>query len=180
MPIKLVRRPRSATRMTADVRSEVRKGLQTLATVVQARLENDVKTWNNKPEFKVTVTLTNSVWSLSAKVNKRNKSGKIYTWIDEGVGEYGGKTKLPDIVVKNKKKFMGFTVPHQPKSLPNPPVAGIPSSETPHGVRVKIVRHPGIYPRNFTLELKKWLVSKQPGAFRSTIEAAVKRALRKR
>jgi len=177
--IKLIRRPKAASRMKYIVRQEVRAALNVLAGEVQTRLEKDVSTWRNKPVFKTKVAVSDNNWRLEAKTDRRTKMGKIYGWIDKGVGEYGGFEKLPDIKAKRKNGFLGFTVPHQPKSLPNPAVPGIPSTDTPHGVHVKSVRHPGIYPRNFTETMLSWLKSRQAGAFRSVIEAAVKRAFRK-
>lgn len=179
MPIKVIRRPMVASRRRVIVQEEVRNALKGLATVVRKRLMNDVKDWQSQPEFIIKVAVTANVHSLTARVSKSNKVGKIYGWIDEGVGEYGGKQPLPDIVPKNKKKYLGFTAPHSPVSMPNPSIPGFPSKESPHGVRVKSVRHPGIYPRNFTLTLMKWLKSKEPGAFRSVVEAAIKRAIRR-
>ena len=178
MPLTIIRRPRSAQRMTGQVRTEVRAALRTLADVARQMHEKDVESWKQKPRFITKVTVTNTEWQLTCKTDRRTKISKIYGWIDEGIGEYGGKTPLPDIKVK-KAKALGFIVPHQPLSLPNPSVPGIPSSDAPHGVRTQSVRHPGIYPRNFSSTIRKWVGSTEPGAFRSVIEAAVKRAFRK-
>jgi hypothetical protein len=181
MGIKIIRRPRSAKRMTDVVRNEVRRGLNDLAGVVKIRLKTDVKDWDEQPSFIVKVVVSDNHWVLEARVNSRQRIGKIYKWVDEGVGEYGGKAKLPPIVAKKRNKTgMGFNVPHQPKTLPVPPVPGIPAGGPQTFVRTRQVRHPGIYPRRFTETLKDWLKSKQPGAFRSVIEAAVKRAVRRR
>lgn len=178
--IKLVRRPVSAKRRQIIVQEEVRKALADFSHVVMKRLNADVDNWDVKPEFNVKTTVSANTWKMEVKIDGRKTIGKIYGWIDDGVGEYGGKRPLPDIVPKRKKGTLGFIVPHSPKSLPNPSVPGIPSSESQHFVRAKSVRHPGIYPRSFTKTMVVWLKSKESGAFRSVLEAAIKRGLRKK
>lgn len=181
MPITIVRRPKPATALSADIRAEVKPALENLAKDAIDRLEKELDDagWTEKPDFKYKIIVNTKRWQFIITIDKRKKMGQIYTWVDEGVGEYGGKTPLADIVPK-KAKFLGFTAPHQPLTLPNPPISGFPSHDKPRSIRTKSVHHPGIYPRNFTKTMTEWLRRRpQPGAFKSTVDAAIKRAIRK-
>jgi hypothetical protein len=163
------------------VKNEVRASLNKLADTCIKKLAQDIDNWEEKPTFTKKVIVKPGEWAFEIHIKGNKKTKRLYGWVNEGVGVYGGKAALPDILPKrrNKTKTLGFSVPHQPKSLPNPAVAGIPSNDTPHFLRAKKVRHPGIYPRRFTETLTLWLKSRAPGAFRSVVEAAVKRGFRK-
>jgi len=155
----------------------VKKGLEAFSKVAIAKFEENTKNWNDKPVFKSKVSVTQKRWTFTVRVMRNSKGGKIYGWVDKGTGSRGGGK---DYEIRPKKsKYLSFTVPHSPISLPNPAIQGFPPVGDPKLVNVQVVHHPGIYPRNFTKTVEKKLKSKDPGMFRSVIEAAVKRAFRR-
>jgi hypothetical protein len=177
--LKLVRRPRSAKRMSETVRSEVRKALDSLADTSIQKLESDIKSWENKPKFAKNVRVSNKSWLMELGYDARTEAGKHYKWSDVGTGSRGGN-KAYDIYPKHKKYLVFTYPPHVPKVLPIPPVPGLVKNGPPVLNRRKHVKAPGIYPRNFSKNLKETLSKRdQVGGFRSTIEAAIKRAFRK-
>lgn len=168
---------RSRRRRHETVQAEVQKSLENLSKVVVGKYEDTVDNWDSKPQFKATVSVTRKKWILSVNVKRATKAGKIYGWVDKGTGSRGGKE---DYEIRPKKaKYLQFTVPHSPITLPNPSIQGFPPTGDPKTIRADVVIHPGIYPRNFTKTIMTWLKSEEPGAFKSVIEAAVKRAFRK-
>lgn len=182
MPIKLAHKPMSGKRMNSIVRDEVRKALRQLGDDSVTQLQTDVKDWEHQPKFSSKATVSDKKWQLEVKVNRREKAGKIYNWVDQGTAARGNVPGQPYPIVpkkKNKKGMLEFWMPHSPKTMPNPEIPGFPSNEPLHLVRTPAVMHPGIYPRNFTTVLKDKLKSGKPGSFRNVVEAAVKRALRK-
>lgn len=180
MPLELIRIPRSGKMRHKDIQDEVRKALNDLGDKSIKTLQDDVKEWNEKPEFTKKVSVVSKKWALSVKTSKSRKIGKIFDWVDKGTGSRGGHK---DYVIKPKRKngMLRFSWPNNPKSLPNPAIPGFPQTDPVRGVRRKEVIHPGIYPRNFTKTLFDALKDRtKPGGFRSVVEAAIKRAIYRR
>jgi len=177
--LTLKRKVRSTTvrRHHEVVQEEVRKGLEKFSEAIIGKFEDTVSGWHDKPVFKTKVTVTKKRWNIKVKVVRTTKIGKIFGWVDKGTGSRGGDSDY-DILPK-KKKFLSFNVPHSPVTMPNPSISGFPPTGSLTTVRTKAVKHPGIYPRNFTQSVAKWAKSKEAGAFRSNIEASAKRAFRK-
>lgn len=173
----ITRKVRAKRRYHPLVQAEVEKGLTELSKTVKDKFEETVKDWNEKPEFKPKVEVTKKRWRLSMYVSKREKIGKIFGWVDKGTGSRGGGQDYT--IIPKKAKHLTFTVPHHPVTLPNPSIEGFPPTGDAKTIRAEIIVHPGIYPRNFTKTIMTWMKSKELGAFRSTIEAAAKRAFRK-
>jgi hypothetical protein len=170
-------RPGTKRRQHELVQKEVESGLTEFSKVVRGKFEDTVNNWGEKPIFTVSIKVTKRRWSVIAKVAKTTKIGKIYGWVDKGTGSRGGGK---DYEIRPKKgNYLTFKVPHSPITLPNPSIQGFPPTGDPKLLNVEVVHHPGIYPRNFTKTIVKWMKSKEPGAFRSVIEARVKRAFRK-
>jgi hypothetical protein len=176
--LKLIRRPKSARNMQKAIQTEVKKSLTTLSGTIQVAMEKDVEDWDEKPEFKTDVTVNNARWQISGKTDKRTKMGKIYTYVDKGTAQRGGHGSPYPIMPKNKKGMLRFSMPHVPKSMPNPVVSGFPSTEPKHDVVTKAVMHPGIYPRNFTKTIVDKYLGRKSGSFKAIIDAAIKRAVR--
>jgi hypothetical protein len=174
---KLTRVVKAKRRRTELVQSEVRAGLEELAQVVQRKFESTVADWDAKPKFETVVSVTRKKWVIYTKVAKNTKAGKIFGWVDVGTGARGGGQSYE--IRPKKAAYLQFKVPHSPISMPNPSVQGFPPGGDAKTIRAEVINHPGIYPRNFTKTIVDWLKSKQPGAFRSVVEARVKRALRK-
>jgi hypothetical protein len=167
--------------MHAEVLASVQSALQQLGVKGVAAITKEVSSWNTKPVFTYKVTVTSKTWTLEITTDKRKKIGKIFTWVDKGTALRGGKGK-PYLIAprkENKSGRLAFMTPHSPKSLPNPAIPGFPSSDAPHLMRPKRVMHPGIYPRNFTKTLYDELSSNKPGAFKSVVEAAIRRGFRR-
>jgi hypothetical protein len=180
MGITITREPVSMRRRKILVQQEVRKALKDLAERAVKRLEDDIKDWKEKPRFITHVAVDDKHWTISIKYDRRERIAKIYGWVDEGTAERGDKGPVYKIKPRRKNvKYLGFFVPHVAKSKSFVPVGGNATNGTQIYVRVKEVTHPGIYPRRFTESMKWWMRSKEPGAFRSTVEAAVKRAFRR-
>lgn len=188
MPIKLVRRPRSPKRMHNEVLNEIRPTFEQLGDRMITRLNRDVASWRNKPEFKRKVIVNTKRWQLTITTDRRTKAGKIWTWVDEGTGERGDDPagEAYDIYPKHKKA-LAFNLPHIPKTIPavlgGLDIPGIVLSsgneDQTHVVR-KHVHALGITPRHFSKSLKDEMKQRtRPGAFRSVTEAAIKRALRR-
>jgi hypothetical protein len=181
MAFTVTRRPRSANVMHNIVRKEVRQALQELADKTKKELEDYVKDWEEKPKFTVKVGVSDEQWYIDVKVNRRNKIGRIFTWVDKGTGKRGGgKSYFIRPKKRNKSGWLRFTVPHSPKTLPFPTIAGFPANEPFRKVKTYLVIHPGIYPRNFTTRVHNKLAERnKPGSFKSVVDAAIKRAFRK-
>ena len=182
--MKLVRRPRSAKRITELILDEVNKGYEELADKAITILDSDVQDWEHKPTFKSYITVNTKTWKFEIKVDRRTKEGKIYTWVDEGTALLGGKGEAYDIKPKHGKA-LAFKVPHYPKSVPN--VVGlIPGIVMSQGIMkqadvvTKKVTHKGIRPRRFSESLRDMLMERERiGGFRSVSEASIKRGLRR-
>jgi hypothetical protein len=162
-----------------DIQDEVRKALNTLGDTSIKDLNEQIADWDEKPKFDKKVSIGTKVWTLQVKVDARTKAGKIYNWVDKGTGSRGGHK---DYVIKPKKKngMLRFSWPNKPKSMPNPTIPGFPQSDVVRGVVTKQVIHPGIYPRNYTNRMLAKLKANKSGGFRYSIEAAIKRAMRRR
>jgi hypothetical protein len=173
----LTRRTKAKRRHHALVQQEVEKGLNELSKVVKSKFDNTVQDWKDKPEFKPVVQVTQRRWRIYMLVSKKSMPGKIFGWVDQGTGLRGGGKEYE--IRPKKAKYLNFTVPHHPVTLPNPAIAGFPPTGDPKTINAQVIMHPGIYPRNFTKTIMTWMKSKEPGAFRSVIEASVKRAYRK-
>jgi hypothetical protein len=173
----ITRRVKVKRRHHVTVQKEVEKGLTELSKTVQGKFEDSVQDWEDKPQFKPVVQVTERRWRIYMLVSKRNMAGKVFGWVDKGTGLRGGGKEYE--IRPKKAKYLSFTVPHSPVTLPNPAIAGFPPTGDPKTINAQVIIHPGIYPRNFTKTIMTWLKSKEPGAFRSVIEASVKRAYRK-
>lgn len=179
LSLKLLRRPRSARRMTATVQAEVNTALNSLADSAVDELKSVVKSWDDKPEFKKRIVISKKSWSMEVGYDDRTEAGKHFKWSDQGTGSRGGNEDY-DIYPKRGKYLTFVYPPHIPKVLPIPPVPGLVKTGPAVLNRRKHIKHPGIYPRNFSKNLRERLSKKdQVGGFRSTVEAAVKRAFRK-
>lgn len=177
--LSLVRRPTSSRRITETVRNEVRTALKKLAEESIHKLNADVAGWEDKPEFSSQVIASGKKWEMKLGYDKKTDAGQHYKWVDEGTGERGGGEAY-DIFPRDKKSLVFVYPPHLPKTLPSPSVPGLIKTGSPVVNVRKHVLAKGIYPRNFSKNLRKYLGNRtQVGGFRSTVEAAVKRAFRK-
>lgn len=178
--IKLIRRPRSVKRVTKSVQDEIRKTYDELATKSIEKLEFNIMDWDKKPKFKSRISISDKEWKFSLGYDSKTEAGQHYKWVDEGTGSRGGGE---DYIIRPKKKggFLVFTYPpHIPKSVPTPYVPGLVKGGPAILQHRKSVTAKGIYPRNFSKELEKFLKNReQVGGFRSVTEAAIKRAFRK-
>lgn len=186
MPMTLVRRPRSAKRLHSIVRDEVRVSYKLLGDVAIKRLQLDIASWEDEPDFRAIVQVGTKQWRLRIAYDTTEMMGKIYKWVDEGTGERAGGEAY-EIFPKNADS-LHFELPFEPKTVGSPlgglDIPGIVLApglgEPVEDVFVKSVLHPGIEPRHFTESLREYLSSRtRPGGFRSTTEAAIKRAQRK-
>lgn len=177
--IKLIRRPRSMKRITQSVQSEVRTAYEKLAVDSISKLNDNVENWENKPKFKSNISVSDKGWEFKLGYDGKTEAGMHYKWVDEGTGERGGREAY--VIRPKRGKSLTFVYPpHQPKSIPIPPVPGLVKGGPAVIQNRKSVTAPGIYPRNFSKELEKFLKNReQVGGFRSVTEAAIKRAFRK-
>lgn len=173
----LKRKVRSPRRKHEIVQEEVRKGLEEFSKVLKSKFEDSVKDWHEKPQFKTAVIVTKNRQQVEVRVSKSTKAGKIFGWVDKGTGLRGGGKEYE--IRPKKAKYLQFTVPHSPVTMPNPEIQGFPPTGDPETIRAQVVIHPGIYPRNFVKTIATWAKSKDVGAFRSVLEARIKRAFRK-
>jgi hypothetical protein len=163
----------------ADIQAEVRTALNTLGDTSIKELQTEIADWQDQPRFSKNVTMTAKEWILQVKIDKRTKAGMIYNWVDKGTGSRGGHKDYP-IVPKKAGGMLRFSWPYAPRTMPNPGIPNFPHTDAVRGVVTKAVMHPGMYPRNFTnTMLTKLKNPKQVGGFRSTLEAAIKRAMRR-
>lgn len=180
LTLRLIRRPRAAKMFQKDIQTEVRTALNTLGDTSIKDLNEQISDWETKPKFDKKVSIATKTWTLQVKTDMRTKAGKIYNWVDKGTGKRGGHESY-HIKPKKKNGILRFSWPNKPKSMPNPTIPGFPQSDAVRGVVTKEVIHPGIFPRGYTARmLAKLKNPKQVGGFRNTIEAAIKRALRRR
>lgn len=183
MPMTIVRRPRSPNVMHEVVRNEVREAFRTFCKEAIKRLEKDIKGWEHQPVFRYKVAAGTKLWYVNISYDSESEAGQIYKWVDEGTGENAGKGPKYPIVPKNAKALQ-FIYPTRVKTTPG--VAGIPGIVMAGGsgkkelITTKKVMHPGIKPRHFVKSLRDELNNRnKPGGFKSTVDAAVKRGLRK-
>jgi len=192
--MKLVHKPRSGRRQHTEILTEVRGAYKVLGNYIIDRLNQDVVAWSHKPAFKLQVVVNTKRWMITVKVDRRTKSGKIWTWVDEGTGERGDDPsgKAYDIYPK-KKKALSFLVPHVPKTIPSVikglDIPGIVMTEkgglsageveSQNRVNTQHVHAPGIRPRHFSKSLVDEMKQKRPGSFKNVTEAAVKKGLRR-
>jgi hypothetical protein len=165
--------------MSETVQKEVRTAYEELSRTSISKLNSNVSDWENKPKFKCAISVSNKNWTFKLGYDARTEGGKHYKWVDEGTGARGGGEAY-EIIPKKANSLVFIYPPHIPKSMPIPPVPGLVKLGGPTLNKRKHVTALGIYPRNFSKELEKWMRNReQVGGFRSVTEAAIKRALRR-
>lgn len=113
------------------------------------------RTWKHQPAFAVS-------WTASG--GEVTTADKIYRWIDQG-------TKAHTILPKNKK-VLAFPSGSQAKTTPGE----IRSQPRTHGggtIFARVVRHPGIQPRNFEEAIAKKWRAEYPKQMQRAIDSAV-------
>lgn len=155
--------------------------------MILPRLEADVAEWDHKPQFWCRRAVGWKKWWIAFGYDGQTAAGRIYGFVDSGTGFNAGKGPKYPIFPRNtgENLVLHFKVPTPVKSTPG--ISGIgPGLVLSSGIAAqadvfaKSVLHPGITPRDFTKSLRRELAQRnRPGGFRSTIDAAVKRALRK-
>jgi hypothetical protein len=178
--LQLVRKPRSSVYKSKIIQAEIAAALTSKANDVKNRLLDDVKDWNDQPEFKVEVTANGDKISMATSVDETTKGGQLYKWVNDGTGERGNNGgQAYDIAPKNAGGFLGpFFVPHTIKTFPNPAVGSWPNGDNVW-LKPRVVRAPGIYPRNFVKNVLDELRGTGIGTFRNIIDAAIKRGIRR-
>lgn len=180
MPMKLVRRPRSPKVLHDIVMSEVRSAWEGMGGDAIAQLQDDVKDWENQPEFKTKITMTSRRWTFEVKYDKRTRAGKIFKWVDEGTGERGNDPagKAYDITPKNAQALVFWhpvSAMTTPKIKPYNPATGEP--------KLRITQHvtaPGITARDFTEAIRLGLKRRDSAqGFKQITDKAIKRGARR-
>ena len=185
--IELISRPRSPRRQHQVVLDEVEVALNKLADDIAAGMERLISDWEHIPDFIGFAIANKDQWTLQVGYNEGTHEADIFGWVDKGTGKWGPKGEEYPIVPVNAD-VLAFTMPTPTKTVPPSGLSGLSGigivvQDVLGGsqeVRVKGVMHPGIEPRNFTGRIREiYNNPTMPGGFRSTIEAAVKRAYRK-
>jgi hypothetical protein len=140
--------PRSAQDIVHNVYGQLQRELEAYGKDVKLDFDATVVTWKHKPTFKVDVLVLPDI--VSCKVWTEDQ---IYQWVDEGT-----KGPYPIPKIPSKTKGLAFMVGGEPKTRPNVDTAGPgrPGNKLvvlPVGMQVQ---HPGIEPRNFTKNIRKW------------------------
>ena len=166
--------------MHNEVKKQIRPTYHAIADSYVAALNDLIRTWNEKPQFKIKVTV-GKTWRITIRYDKRTKMGKIFNWVDQGSGSYrpgSGFGKWYDIVAKNKK-YLYYELPANIKTVA---ASGriAPSATAKPGVVIrKAVKHPGIDPRYFSEKAREPFRGRGSGSFHGETEAAIKRGLRR-
>lgn len=181
MPLKLVRRPRSANAAKTVIKKEVRAAWEATAKETIDMLKEDVVDWVEPPEFSYKITLGRDTWTFLIKYDKRTRGGMHYKFVDEGTAERGGKGPAYPIVAKNAD-VLAFYTPDYPKTAAvsgGRPKTGQSTEGDQTLVLTEKVMHPGITPRKFTDSIRDKLKKRGPKGFKNITDAAMKRGLRK-
>lgn len=183
MPMSLIRRPRAARMLQAEIVGEVTKAYDVLADNIIKTLQKDIASWEHQPVFSKTVRIRARRWAIEVRFDSESEEGKIYKWVDKGTGTWLPGGDYYDIFPVNAD-FLEFTIPEATKSVVTdfgiPGVVLQSASSEPDFIKTDHVSHPGIKPRNFTKSLMDYYKSRtRIGGFRSITESAIKRGNRK-
>jgi hypothetical protein len=187
--IELISRPRSARRLHKIVLDEVEEALNELGEEMVGELQMNTNNWEHKPVFKFLAAADKPAWLLFVGYDAKTEAGQIYKWVDMGTGKWVPGGEEYDIFPVNAE-VLHFFSPLPTKTVGASGVSGLGNfgivlqnvaGEVMTNERYAAhVTHPGIEPRNFSKTLRDQYSDRtRPGGFRSTIEAAVKRAYRK-
>lgn len=181
MPLRLIRKPRSANVVKPIIKEEVRAAWKELADKTIKELDGFVADWADKPVFKAAISLGEKEWIFNIKYDAKTTGGMHFKFVDKGTAERGGHGS-PYVITAKNVKYLHYYTPDFPKT--SPAEGGRPSTgQSTDGDRSEVFRvsviHPGITPRRFTDSLRDELKPPGAGSFKNITDAAIKRGMRK-
>lgn len=169
MPVRVVRSQlrQLLLRKDAEMRRELTVEMRAIGYELKAKHEQVVKDWKNKPVFKIGYSIT--PYRIFVRVFADGKNAKIWQYVNEG-------TKAHLIFPRVRGTKLKFRTGYEAKTAPVAKVNAGGGRSTGNWVATEGVSHPGTEARKFTETFDDEL--KQ--VFRRRIEAAIKRAVRRR
>ena len=133
-----------------------------------------VSSWRKKPRFVAVLDLANNRIALT--VEAQGENGQIWRWVDEGTGKAAGN-RSDDYPIRPKAPGypLRFQTGYNARTQPVAAYDVGDGSRNGDWVSTYEVRHPGIEPREFTIQSRKMLQSQ----FRKRIMQAIQRGIRK-
>jgi len=114
--------------------------MRAIASDVVADLEGTAATWEDQPTFDVKSNADGS--------QKITTEHRVWNWVDQGTA--------PHTIVPKRAEFLRFNVPYSPATRPG----SLKARNAKTGkktVRTRVVFHPGIEPRQFSVKiLRVW------------------------
>lgn len=149
MPSRQIRSTLRQTLIQQDIniQKEVKQEMVNTATEVKQWLVTGVRTWKNKPQFRVQALIRPD--RLIYDVIPIGKNRKIFLYVDRGTGKYGAKKRAYDITPKTAKALV-FKTNYRAKTATGGKFFAGSGRATGPTIRVKKVTHPGIKPRKFS------------------------------
>ena len=133
------------------------KYMNYLADEIRHDFEQTVRTWEEKPEFKVTAS--KGLFKIKIKVETYDQ---VYMWVSRG-------TEPHEIEAINAETLAFRYGDYEPKTSPDR-IDAIQGHDDGEMVYPRRVRHPGIEPRNFDKQIQeKW-----EGIFANYLESMFK------
>ncbi|NJL54391.1 hypothetical protein HC928_03780 [bacterium] len=107
--------------------------------------------WQRKPRFEVDVTRDQRAIELTVKPTGQHKM--LWVWVDQGTGLHGPEGKAYKIPKVADGRLLAFKTDYRPKTMPVANFNVGPGKALGATVFTrKQITHPGIKPRNFTLD----------------------------
>lgn len=156
--LKLIRRP-DTKRIQAAIKSEIRYAYTTIlypAVIARYAVLADFGKWKRKPIIKFKYNITRSKIYIKCYVDMRYNPNMAFIYQDKGTGLDGPRHSTYPIVAKDAP-MLQFDVPYHPITVPYAAMR-YSSSTAPRWVKTRVVDHPGIQRRDYTMVLLKWLV----------------------
>lgn len=145
--------------MVSDLAEFIRKRDAQLRDAMQAELEamivdsktyheNAVRTWKNKPKWRIHSMRTAGL--LGAQLEVIGDARQIWLWVDEGTGQYGKKGSPYWIFPRRPGGRLAFQTGYDPKTRPIAKANVGSGTASGDWVTSDGVLHPGIKGREFS------------------------------
>lgn len=149
------------------VRQELAVGLENTGIELEYQQNQAVRRWVHKPKFRRVLTVARLFMVVRVPASGRN--AQQWRWVNYG-------TRGPYPITPRFALFLRFRTGYQPKTAPVAKVNAAGGQASGPWVTTQFVWHPGVEARKFT---QKFAEDIRP-IFRTEVEQAIRRALRRR
>ena len=153
---------------TSQLESPIVKEMTRQGEIIERMYQRTVKTWKNKPKFKMTLKRGARTWIMRVGYDPSDGAGLIYFWTDHGTDPHPISPKNPGgrlffrskFVPKTRSRVIGSRAGFKGGNLVSPKI---------------VKKHPGTKAREFT----KTIYNRRKDYFSREMAKAMRRAIRK-